>query len=53
MSNKLICPQCQENKILLELYLEDGKKIRQVSMCKECYNYHEKTKNLFRKTLAA
>lgn len=53
MPNKLICPQCQENKILLELYIEEGKKFHSVSMCKQCYNYYKKTKNLFRKTSAA
>lgn len=53
MPKKLICPQCQEKKILLELYLEDENKFRLVSMCKQCYNYYKKTKNLFRKTSAA
>lgn len=38
-NKKLICPQCQEKKVLLDLIYHDLKgNFKEVSMCKECYD---------------
>lgn len=39
MRKKLVCPQCQEKKILLDLVYHNLKgDFQEVSMCRECYD---------------
>lgn len=37
--NKLICPECQEKKVLIDLVYRDLQgKFQNIEMCQECYD---------------